>query len=497
MGSGGGGGGYNSVTQSEPWAGQSKYLTPLFRAAMYGATGNLINPEWDPGTEKTTSSGTESTTKYIKPADSGFYGDIFSGVGVPGDLEYFGNQGGLNSASGGWESDPYILEALAGGRYGSGNENGAPTVARFTDNEIAAQKYAANLAESRLDSTGAPTSNSLLGRSNTALGNIISGSQFIPDYNIATPTISSPGSVTGADINYNPNMSAASVNYNPAMQAATFDYKYWDDLGEMAGGNGGNPYLDEMVTAATRGLTSRYENDIVPYLNSTAQEAGGTPGGAWSDLRSKESQNYLNSLVDVEKTIRGNAFNSQLQAQLAALGLGGEFADKAAGYTQEANRLNTELGLNKALANAGYTQEANQLNTQFGLQKGITEAGYEQEAGMENVANALQRAIAQSGMEADINKQNALLGTSIDTQNIANIMQGITQAPDINAAGYNDIGALSATGAEQRTYNQDVINAYIQRMEQMNLEPWNRLALLSQLIGGNFGGTITQTAQNA
>lgn len=481
---GGSGGGYNSVSTSEPWVSQAKYLTPLFKSAFYGSTGQVINSNYDPESNE---------PKYITPEAGSFYSDIFSkNTDAPGRLDYYGSERGEADL---WKEYDAITRALAGGAGVTGDTygNGAPTVARFTKPELDAQTLATNLATSR---TGINYAGSLLGKSDTALKNIITGANKIPYWNIDTPTISSPGTITGADINYTPNMQAASVNYNPAMQAATFDYNYWDDLGEMAGGNGGNPYLDDMVTAATRNLKNRYTNEILPYLNSSAEDAGAGGSGAWADLRLQESQNYLNAIGDTEANIRGNAFNSQLQAQLAALGLGGEFAGKAADYTQEANRINTDLGLQKALANAGFTQEANQLNTQLGLQKATTEAGYDQEAGMQNVANALQRAIAQSGMEADINKQNALLGTSTDTQNIANIMQGVTQAPDINAAGYNDIGALSVTGAEQRTYNQSVINAYIQRMEQMQLEPWNRLALLSQLIGGNFGGTVTQTAQN-
>ena len=479
----GGGGGYNSVTSSEPWEGQVKYLRPLFKTALYGSTGASRNPDFD---DSKAVSATNSRYETPSAEDMGFYGDFFStDPEAPGALDYYGNEDYL------WRSPKRITTELASNPDSS--TIGAPTVARFTQPELDAQSLATALATAR---TGTNYDTSLLGRSDTALEDIIRGTKGISKTTIETPTISSPGSISGANINYSPAMQAASANYNPAMQAATFDYNYWNDLGEMAGGEGGNPYLDDMVTAATRNLKNRYTNEIVPYLNSTAEEAGAGGSGAWADLRSQESQNYLNSIADVEANLRGNAFNSQLQAQLAALGLGGEFAGKAAGYTQEANRLNTELGLQKALANAGYTQEANQINTQLGLQKATTEAGYEQEAGMQNVANSLQQYLAQAGMEADINKQNALLGTSVDTQNIANIMQGVTQAPDINAAGYNDIGALSATGAEQRTYNQDIINAYIQRMEQMKLEPWNRLSLLSQLIGGNFGGTVTQTAQN-
>lgn len=486
---GGGGGGYNSSSTSAPWEGQEKYLRPLFKTAMYGSTGQLTNPNYDD-----TKEASSTNRQFYTPTgdDASWYTDFYSSSpDAPGALDYFGNSVSGRNA---WDNDLDVISSLGGGDTGiPGMKSGAPTVARLTQNELDAQTRAAALANSRI---GDNYSGSLLGQSDTALENIINRTNKIGSRTISTPTIGSPGSVSAADVNYTPSMLGASISYNPTMDAASLDYKFWNPLGELAGGDGGNPYLDDMVTAATRNLKNRYTNEILPYLNSTAEEAGGSGSGAWSDLRSQESQNYLNSIGDVEANIRGNAFNSQLQAQLAALGLGKDLASESAGYTQEANRLNTQLALEKAMANAGYQQEANRFNTQLGLEKATTEAGFDQQASTQNVANALQRAIEQAGMEADINKQNALLGTQIDTQNIANVMQGVTMAPDINAAGYNDIGALAATGAEQRTYNQDVLNAYIQRMEQMQLEPWNRLALLSQLIGGNFGGTVTQTAQN-
>lgn len=461
---GGGGGGYNSVSTSQPWQTQSKYLSPLFNAASYGASGKIINPNYGDtiGTgQGNVPKGTNVTDQWLEPSSDVALSKWFSNVwdntsnASPGKLDYFGNVKNL------WNTNEDIVTALAGGNTGTtGGSTGAPTVAKFTPDELTAQTLAENLAKSR---TGNNYNSSILGQSDTALKNIITGTNKIPYWNINTPTIASPGTITGADINYTPNM-----------QAANFDYKYWNDLGNVASGQGGNEWLDKMVEAAQRNTTNRYKNDILPYLNSSAEQAGAGGSGGWADLRANETQNYNNAMSDIEANLRGNAFNSQLQAQLSALGLGGEFAGKAADYTQEANQLNTQLGLQKATTEAGYTQQAN----------------------IQNIANALQKNIAQANMEADINKQNALLGTSTNTQNIANIMQGVTQAPDINSSGYNDIGALSATGAEQRQYNQDVLNAYIQRMEQMQLEPWNRLGLVSSLIGGNFGGTATQTAQN-
>ena len=436
------GGGYNSTTTGAPWEGQSKYLNPLFNTAFYGVTGREKDEEG-----------------HFK--DTGInqvYEDFFSNdpeIKAPGKLEYFGTTG--NNGRGWWQDRAYPIVNLTNAQNQGGEDIGAPTIAKFTDEQIAAQDATKSLAESRIGNQ-----NSLLGKSETGLGNIISGGNKIPYYDIATPQINDPGEISGQKINYNPNMQAANLNYTN-----------WNDLNTISGGSGGNKYLDDMVTAATRGINRNFVNNVIPNINSAAEDAGARGSDTWEDLRTAANQDYLTSVGDVEANIRGNAFNNQLNAQMQALGLSGNLAGKSADYTQEANRLNTDLG----------------------LQKATTEAGYGQEANTQNVMNDLQRYFEQAGITSDINKQNALLKTQTDTQNIQNVLNSIFGAPDINQAGYDDIANLSASGAEQQQMNQDVLNAYIQQFEQGQLEPWNRASLLSQLVGGNFGGTVTQSAQ--
>jgi len=483
------GGGYNSITSSEPWDVQSKYLKPIFQSALYGATGRVINPEYDPNA----TSGTKSN-KYMSPNEDTIYSDFFdTNYKKPGGLDYWGTQG--NNSKGWWQDALYPILNLTNAANQGGEDIGAPSVAKFTEPQLQAQEYTQGLADSRLDSFGKPMQSSLLGKSETALGNVITGANEIPYWNIDTPTINDPGDITGRSINYTPNMSGATVNYSPQMQAASLGYDFWNPLGVLAGGDGGNEYLDDMITAATRGINRNYLSNVIPNINSAAEDAGARGSGAWEDLRTNANKDYLESIGDVEANIRGTAFDNQLNAQMQALGLGGELSGKESDYEQEANRLNIQFGLEKALANAGYGQEANRLNTQLGLEKATTEAGYGQEANVQNVMNDLQRYFEQAGITSDINKQNAVLKTQTDTQNIDNILQSLGFAPELNQAGYSDIAALSASGAEQQQMNQDVLNAYIQKFEQGELAPWNEASLLSQLVGGNFGGTVTQSAQ--
>ena len=449
---GGGGGGYTSTASGKPWEDQAEYLRPLFETSFYGASGKKLNPDYNPKKPS-------AAPQFVNDIDSAYENWFFpdelgtQNQTIPGRLEYFGAGAPYENR---WKEPTNIID-----KY-SRAELGSPTVAEFTTPQITAQQYTQNLADSRLGDTGIPLSTSLLGKSEAALGDVITGAKTIPQYNIATPTIRDPGDITGNTINYSPDMIGASLGFD-----------YWNPLSDVAEGRGGNKYLDDMITAATRGINRNYLNNVIPNINSAAEDAGARGSGAWEDLRTNANKDYLEAIGDVEANIRGNAFNNQLNAKMQALGLGGELAGKQSGYTQEANRINTQLGLEKAM----------------------TEAGYGQEANVKNVMNDLQRYFEEAGIATDINKQNALLKTQTDTQNIDNILKSLGFAPELNQATYSDIAALSASGAEQQQMNQDILNSYIQQWEQGQLEGWNRAALLSQLVGGNFGGTVTQTAQ--
>jgi len=449
---GGGGGGYTSTASGKPWEDQAEYLRPLFETSFYGASGKKLNPDYDPKHP-------EKAKQFLNEIDSAFENWFFpdelgtQNYEIPGRLEYFG--AGIPYENR-WKAPTNIIDKYTRATSGS------PTIAEFTLPQSLAQQYTQNLADSRLGDTGIPTSTSLLGKSETALGNVITGGKSIPYHDISTPTINDPGNITGKTINYSPNMPVANFNYD-----------YWNPLSDVAEGRGGNKYLDDMITAATRGINRNYLNNVIPNINSAAEDAGARGSGAWEDLRTNANKDYLESIGDVEAKIRGGAFSNQLDAQIRALGLGGELSGREADYMQEANRINTTLGLEKA----------------------TTEAGYGQQADVQNVMNDLQRYFEQAGITSDINKQNALLQTEADTKNIDNILQSLGFAPELNQATYSDIAALSASGTEQQQMNQDILNSYVQKWEQGELEGWNRAALLSQLVGGNFGGTVTQTAQ--
>lgn len=76
--------------------------------------------------------------------------------------------------------------------------------------------------------------------------------------------------------------------------------------------------------------------------------------------------------------------------------------------------------------------------------------------------------------------------------------QMTTQAPTLAGADYTDINALANVGGQQQQQSQADINAAIEKHNfEQNVDA-NKLANYMNLIGGNYGGTMTGTqTQNA
>lgn len=66
-------------------------------------------------------------------------------------------------------------------------------------------------------------------------------------------------------------------------------------------------------------------------------------------------------------------------------------------------------------------------------------------------------------------------------------------APSLAREDYFDYGQLGQVGSQREAALQDQINADIERFNALQRAPINELALYQQLIGGNLGGTTTQT----
>jgi hypothetical protein len=97
------------------------------------------------------------------------------------------------------------------------------------------------------------------------------------------------------------------------------------------GGQGPNPYLQQMSNAANQTTTNQYMNTIMPGIESTFSQGGrygGHEGGALAQQQNTAAMQLGNTLANQNANLYGNAYSQdqqrQLQAQqsLGQLGLG-------------------------------------------------------------------------------------------------------------------------------------------------------------------------------
>lgn len=72
-------------------------------------------------------------------------------------------------------------------------------------------------------------------------------------------------------------------------------------------------------------------------------------------------------------------------------------------------------------------------------------------------------------------------------------IQAYEMAPRLAAEDYADIARLAQAGAERQAMQQAIIDEAIRRFEFYQMEPWQRLSMLSPLVTGEMGGVTVTT----
>lgn len=94
-----------------------------------------------------------------------------------------------------------------------------------------------------------------------------------------------------------------------------------------------NPYLDSMFGAATRGLNTQYNNQVMPGVNATFGSGGRTGSNAHQTALDMANQQYGNSVGDMAAQIYGGNYQSERDRQLSAsTGLGSLGTSLAGAY---------------------------------------------------------------------------------------------------------------------------------------------------------------------
>lgn len=129
--------------------------------------------------------------------------------------------------------------------------------------------------------------------------------------------------------------------------------EYFGSGGEL----GGNPYLDSMYGAASRGVVDNFRNSIAPSLASTFSAAGRTGSGASQGAFGQATQSLGNTLGDLGANLYGNAYESGRNRQLSALGTQGNFFNAGIGNQLSAlGALGDNYSRERSLQNAAAGQ---------------------------------------------------------------------------------------------------------------------------------------------
>ena len=212
-----------------------------------------------------------------------------------------------------------------------------------------------------------------------------------------------------------------------------------------------NPYMDE--------LYKRANNQAQASLDGNFNRAGRYGSGAHEAAAADAANNLANEMYGSLYNQRINAANAASQSYLQGMNEGIN-AQQAAG-----NLYNQGLGMN--------------INAAQG-------AGQLYNTGIGNIINAYGQ---QAGAA---NNAGGLYNTGVG-QRVA----AASQAQQLAQQPYTDAAMLSEAGGVKDDYQQQLINAAIDRYNYEVQRPLQALSTYNQLISGNYGGTSTAQGQQA
>jgi len=200
------------------------------------------------------------------------------------------------------------------------------------------------------------------------------------------------------------------------------------------------------------------------------------------------------------RAVQGNPLLPAAQAQTMYT-MGGGYLDPSSNPAQMENL--------KTMSGAYLTPDSNPaLNfyAQRGLEQavptwntGAINAGRygsgDWSSGLAHTESDLMQSIYGGAYEGERNRMmqaGQMFDTSYGNER-GRMMQAQALAPQLALADYEDMSRLAAVGAERQGMGQAGINAAMGNYNWNMMEPWKRLDLYSQLLGGSGGGSTTTT----
>lgn len=293
--------------------------------------------------------------------------------------------------------------------------------------------------------------------------------------------------LTGPGLNFDPTglpqIDAAGININPTLEA-------------NLGGSGLNPFIEDTVAAATRGLTNNFQRNVIPAISDQGSAAG-QPGGVRQGVAEGIAAGDLQqNVADVTAQLFAQGFDRNVGVQQNALGQIGQAQGQQAGFGLDA----AQLGQQGDLGVGGLGLEAEGLGLQGGgLNLGIAQLGEQIRNSMLNQA-LTGAGLAQQGAQAGTELGQS--GVSTGTSQVGNLLQagnaqGLNQMftalgllPTLQSNALSQQGALNQSGLQQLGLDQSNIDAAVQRFFFDEFAPFNALTQFQNFIGGSFGSSV-------
>ena len=467
-----GGGGGTTKTVSEPWSGQKPYLSTAMQAA-----GTLFNP-WTQKDDKGNITGFNMADNALAPA-------YYSGSTVADQSAWTKQAMQMQAdAALGMASNPLITGANSAvrqimngnalrGNAGLNTLNSLSASAPVTQKQALQGNQAAQAllkmgnANGLQNNKAYSTLNTIAGQA-TGKGNAgltaLNGYAG-QDFNAGNGGLQSLQGMTGQGIN------AGNAGLTQLNQLATND----------------NPYMDA--------LYQRANDKAQASLDANFNRAGRYGSGAHEAAAADAANNLANEMYSSLYDKRINAANAASSAYNQGIGQGVS-AQQAAGQLYNQGQ---QLGVNAAQdAASAYNQalaqriSAAQDAGSLYNQNQATRANMLSNAG--NMYNqGLNTLVSSYGQQAGAAENAGSLYNTATGQRAAAAQMGqqLAQQP------YTDAAMLSEAGGVQDDYNQQLINAAIEKYNYDAQRPLQALSTYNQLVSGSYGGTSNTTGQQA
>ena len=479
--SGGGGGGTQTT---EPWSGQSPYLTDVFRQAQ-----NVYRQgpqQYYPGS---------GVAPFSPQTQQAF--DLTTQRALGGSPQQAALGGYITDTLGQANIDPNQIAqraSQAAGNVGRAQQfltaGGQPTSLN------AASQFAGSALNPFTGALQGATGYRSLGEANQTIGGPSEGAlpasqQFVSQ------------ALAGGPQNAGQALALGQGAISP--EAA-------GQLGATASGQflGSNPYLDDVFQNAASRVTERFSEDVLPSIAAQFGAAGRTGSGAQALTTGRASGELTDSLGQLASSIYAPAYEAergrqtQAAGQLGQLGVaGGQLGADLLGRQQGIAGLGGDLYSRQNQAELGRLGQATNLYLgERGLGQQAAQAGGQLGLGGAGLAADLYNRGQSRQLQAGGALGDLGLGGLRSMQDLyGNIGQERFRAgslvPQHTALQYGDIDRLANVGASVEDQSQRLIDDAMNRWNFQQQQPWQNLMNYSNVINQLPGGYGTQTQQGS